>query len=125
MLRIGMHVLAVAQARGIASNIAKLPTYLAANTNWVALLRKHVSIRLRPSCRGFGEATRARRGTHVQFWLPNHCSIYRDYRDLTLHVPNGLLVASGVDPYPWDGAGSLVYLGSLIALLLYAFNFCK
>jgi hypothetical protein len=31
----------------------------------------------------------------------------------------------GWDPYPWDGAGSLVYLGSLIALLLYAFNFCK
>jgi hypothetical protein len=31
MLRIGMHVLAVAEARSIASNIAKLPTYLAAN----------------------------------------------------------------------------------------------
>jgi hypothetical protein len=31
MLRIGMHVLAVAEARRIASNIAKLPTYLAAN----------------------------------------------------------------------------------------------
>jgi hypothetical protein len=31
MLCIGMHVFAVAEARSIASNIAKLPTYLAAN----------------------------------------------------------------------------------------------
>jgi hypothetical protein len=31
MLRIGMPVLAVAEARSIASNIAKLPNYLAAN----------------------------------------------------------------------------------------------
>ena len=31
----------------------------------------------------------------------------------------------GFDPYPWDEAGGLVYLGSLIALLLYAFQFLQ
>jgi hypothetical protein len=31
MLRIGMHVPTVAEARSIASNIAKLPTYLPAS----------------------------------------------------------------------------------------------
>ena len=45
----------------------------------------------------------------MQFWLRNHCPLYRDCRDITLHVPNGLLVAAGMGPLSmgWGGQSRL------------------